>query len=163
MFFGENTDFATIWRLEMVENLIVLGPHCAPQVQSLFSIVASERTPGWPGWTAEQLAQELSGQPGLGIGDDDHLLAFLLYRELPQTWEIQLLATHPGHRRRGLMLRLIQAWKARAPREITEFWLEVHEQNVAAIALYRRMGFLPVGKRPKYYHDDGSAILFKIV
>ncbi|RVB97697.1 ribosomal-protein-alanine acetyltransferase, partial [Mesorhizobium sp. M7A.F.Ca.AU.002.06.1.1] len=32
-------------------------------------------------------------------------------------------------------------------------FLEVDETNVAAIALYRRLGFREVGKRPNYYRS----------
>ncbi len=37
--------------------------------------------------------------------------------------------------------------------------LEVHESNAAAIALYRSMGFVEAGRRPRYYEDHCDAVL----
>ncbi|RUX64079.1 ribosomal-protein-alanine acetyltransferase, partial [Mesorhizobium sp. M7A.F.Ca.US.014.04.1.1] len=45
------------------------------------------------------------------------------------------------------VLRELYAQRAEA------LFLEVDETNVAAIALYRRLGFREVGKRPNYYRS----------
>ena len=37
--------------------------------------------------------------------------------------------------------------------------LEVNENNLPAIKLYKTYGFQTVGKRNKYYKDGGNAIL----
>lgn len=41
-------------------------------------------------------------------------------------------------------------------------FLEVNEHNFPAISLYKRNGFMDIGKRPKYYHNRDSAILMKL-
>lgn len=41
-----------------------------------------------------------------------------------------------------------------------DFWtLEVRESNSPAISLYESMGFVPVGKRPRFYSDPEEAAL----
>ena len=66
--------------------------------------------------------------------------------------EILTLAVARSHRRQGLGWQLMDAvlreFMRSAPRAL---FLEVDETNVAAIALYRRLGFREVGKRPRYY------------
>ncbi len=40
--------------------------------------------------------------------------------------------------------------------------LEVRAGNVAALALYGRMGFAPEGRRPRYYPDGEDALLLRL-
>ncbi len=41
-----------------------------------------------------------------------------------------------------------------------DVWLECREDNAIAIALYTKIGFKEAGRRPKYYKDGTTAILF---
>ena len=68
--------------------------------------------------------------------------------------EILTVAVARSHRRQGLgwqlmdaVLRELHAQRAEA------LFLEVDETNVAAIALYRRLGFRQVGHRANYYRS----------
>lgn len=68
--------------------------------------------------------------------------------------ELDSIAVHPGARRRGLgadLLRAVVSWSAHqgAHRLI----LEVRAGNAPALRLYSRFGFLPEGRRPRYYAD----------
>ncbi|MCI9177283.1 MAG: GNAT family N-acetyltransferase [Clostridia bacterium] len=42
---------------------------------------------------------------------------------------------------------------------VTSITLEVNEKNTAAISLYQKFNFIPVGVRKKYYHHTDNAIL----
>ena len=71
--------------------------------------------------------------------------------------EILTVAVARAHRRQGLGWRLMDAVLRELHAQRAEaLFLEVDETNVAAIALYRRLGFREVGKRPRYYQSaDG--------
>ena len=64
------------------------------------------------------------------------------------------VAVHPDHRRKGLAEALITALsdglKARGNEVLT---LEVRVSNTPAIALYDKLGFTQVGRRPNYYRN----------
>jgi ribosomal-protein-alanine N-acetyltransferase len=61
--------------------------------------------------------------------------------------EILNLAVSPKFRHRGIATALVRHELQR--RAI--HYLEVRESNVAAQALYRKLGFEEVGRRPEYY------------
>ncbi|MET0598593.1 MAG: GNAT family N-acetyltransferase [Mesorhizobium sp.] len=82
---------------------------------------------------------------------------FVLARLAAGEAEILTVAVARSHRRRGLgrqlmdaVLRRLHALRAEA------LFLEVDETNQPAIALYRRLGFREVGKRPSYYDAGGG-------
>jgi ribosomal-protein-alanine N-acetyltransferase len=92
------------------------------------------------------------------------LLAYGGFWLLGDEAHITTIATHPGYRRRGLgewlMLHLISAARERGMQHVT---LEVRVSNHGAIALYSGLGFVEVGLRRGYYHDnDEDALLFTL-
>ena len=53
---------------------------------------------------------------------------------------------------------MIQSGGSRA----ATMFLEVSEANAPARALYRRLGFAEVGRRPRYYDDGGDALVLRL-
>ncbi|MDP3898946.1 MAG: GNAT family N-acetyltransferase [Mesorhizobium sp.] len=84
------------------------------------------------------------------------LAGFVLARLVAGEGEILTLAVARAHRRAGLGRDLMDAVLRELHAErAAELFLEVDETNAAALALYRRLGFSEVGKRPAYYaHGD---------
>ena len=73
----------------------------------------------------------------------------------PVEAEILTLAVHPEARRQGLARRLISA--AVDHLAVEKMFLEVAEDNHAAVALYQACGFAESGRRVNYYKNaDGS-------
>jgi ribosomal-protein-alanine N-acetyltransferase len=68
---------------------------------------------------------------------------------------IATFATHPDHRRQGIGSELLTT-ALRDGREAgaRRAFLEVRESNVAAQAMYLRLGFGVSGRRPRYYRDN---------
>ncbi len=70
---------------------------------------------------------------------------------------VATLATHPNFRRQGIARKLLvhalrEAWREGARRA----FLEVRASNQAAQDLYRALGFVEDGRRPRYYKDNGE-------
>lgn len=76
---------------------------------------------------------------------------FSLIRSAADEDELLLFAVDPGHRRRGLGMKLLEKVladsRARGARLVH---LEMRHGNPAE-GLYRKRGFIPVGTRPNYY------------
>lgn len=86
----------------------------------------------------------------------DQAAGFVLAREAAGEAEILTVGVAGKARRSGLGWRLMQAaMRESVARDAEEMFLEVDEANVAAIDLYRRLGFEKVGERRGYYdHAD---------
>lgn len=79
-------------------------------------------------------------------------VGFVLARLAAGEGEILTVAVARTHRRQGLGWRLMDAVLRELHGQRAEaLFLEVDETNQPAIALYRRLGFFEVGKRPRYY------------
>ena len=89
------------------------------------------------------------------------VLAVLHWRDLGKESEILDIAVAESHRRRGYASRLLREFLLLAKqRGTTDVFLEVRESNVAALALYHKLGFISSGRRPNYYrHTDEAALL----
>lgn len=82
-------------------------------------------------------------------------VGFVLARQAAGEAEILSVAVARTHRRGGLGWKLMDAVLRRLHADRAEaLFLEVDERNEAAIALYRRLGFHQVGRRPAYYESN---------
>ena len=112
-------------------------------------------------WSAAEI-ETLAAAPGaLGLAaeDDGALFGFVLIRAVAGEAEVLTLAVDPAQRRQGLGRALMQAASsAAAGAGAEEIFLEVAEDNLAALALYTGAGFAPVGRRPAYYPRKTGAV-----
>jgi len=119
----------------------------------------SFRTP-WPAYAFEQelrgnrLARYLVARAG------DRVVAFAGLWLMVDEAHITTFSVHPDWRRQGvgrqLLLNLLELGQALGAARMT---LEVRLGNTAAQALYRSLGFIEAGQRPRYYSDDGEDAL----
>jgi ribosomal-protein-alanine N-acetyltransferase len=94
------------------------------------------------------------------VGTLPPILAYGGYWLMGDEVHIVTVATHPQYRRRGLsehlMLYMIEQCRTQGANLVT---LEVRVSNSAAQQLYTRLGFVEVGLRRAYYHDNGEDAL----
>jgi len=94
-----------------------------------------------------------AGSPGIIAG-----YALLFRRRGSRVGRIYSIAVAPLARGQGLGDRLLQRMEATARAHgLTEVRLEVRQDNIAAVALYTRRGYLRFGERKAYYEDGGDA------
>lgn len=74
--------------------------------------------------------------------------------------EIANVAVHPRFWRQGVARALMQTALEQAARlSMTRVMLETRASNQAAQCLYRSLGFVEEGRRPRYYSNGEDAIL----
>lgn len=117
------------------------------------------------GWKAEEFA-DLLAQPGMW----GHILflqgeaaGFILLRSAADECEILTFCVAPTHRRGGWGKTLLAeaVTQARA-RQARTMFLEVAENNTAALALYRNGGFTDMGIRKNYYAEGENALTLQL-
>ncbi len=119
-------------------------------------------------WPWEKLKAQLNAQGktpstqtfmALSLLEPSRIHAFACFEDQGVAVEIPVLATAKTSQSQGLMRlflqEIIQIYYSHR-----ELWLEVHENNQKARGLYKKLGFIEVGQRPKYYQDGGCAVLY---
>jgi [ribosomal protein S18]-alanine N-acetyltransferase len=115
-------------------------------------------------WDAASF-QQLLAHPGstaflarLGQPPKAELVGFVLGQIAADEAEILTLGVQADRQRHGIAKRLIEAL-ARAAKnaEVRKLHLEVGESNLAALALYKKLGFQETGRRKGYYERPGRA------
>ena len=110
-------------------------------------------------WTRSQCAGILP-MPGVALmvaRDGAAAIGFSLSRIIAGEAELLLLAVAPDHRRRKVGTVLLDQFLERARENgANHVHLEVRDGN-PAVKMYRAAGFLPAGRRRKYYRGrDGG-------
>lgn len=92
------------------------------------------------------------------------VLGFACFWLLAGEIQILNLGVRPDHRREGIARRLVlDALRSGREAGIVTASLEVRSSNLAARALYERMGFAPAGRRPDYYEKPSEDALIMVL
>ncbi|MGP1394078.1 MAG: GNAT family N-acetyltransferase [Inquilinaceae bacterium] len=106
-------------------------------------------------WGADSLMPLLIGPGGFGLVATDTSgapVGLVFARCAADEAEILTLCVLPEERRGGHGFRLLRgAMEHAATCGAATLFLEVADDNEAALALYRRAGFAAIGTRPRYY------------
>ncbi|NCF79402.1 MAG: GNAT family N-acetyltransferase [Alphaproteobacteria bacterium] len=106
-------------------------------------------------WSAQEFADLLAQKNTHAfVGGQDDAQGFILLQNQPDGAEILTLAVLPAARRGGLARALMA--HAQKALKADKLWLDVAEDNEAALALYAATGFRRTGRRSKYYKRAGN-------
>lgn len=94
-------------------------------------------------------------QKDMCFGFGRPLEGFIIISAAADQAEILTIATDPDHRRRGIARALLDVSETElVDNGVDTLFLEVAEDNKAAIKFYQGAGFEPIGRRPAYYKRE---------
>ena len=121
-----------------------------PQVAALEKLCFSEP------WSENSVAGELSNPLSLWLValDGDCVVGYVGSQSVMGESDMMNIAVDPNYRRQGVAAALVDELACRLKaRENHCLTLEVRASNAAAIALYEKLGFTQIGRRPNYYRS----------
>jgi ribosomal-protein-alanine N-acetyltransferase len=148
---------------------MLVRPMCAADLDEVMEIAASlKEAPQWP--RENYLAAlDPDGVPRrialIVLGPDEaEMTGFLVASLLPPLAELEIIAVDPRFQRRSLARKLFEELVYQLGLAgIAEVVLEVRASNQSALGLYRVLGFVETGRRPRYYADpQEDAVLMRL-
>ena len=107
-------------------------------------------------WSENSVASELSNplSAWLVAMDDDVLAGYVGSQSVMGESDMMNIAVDAHYRRQGIAQALVEALVAQLKEKGNHsLTLEVRISNQPAIALYEKLGFAQVGRRPNYYRN----------
>lgn len=109
-------------------------------------------------WSSENWQTELA-QPMARIWvawEGEKIVGFIALRGAAGQWELLNMGVAAAYQHRGIATSLLGHALETLSGQIT---LEVSTANVAAQALYRKVGFVKLGVRKRFYQDGTDALI----
>lgn len=107
-------------------------------------------------WSENSIAGELNNRLSYWLValEDGEVVGYIGSQSVLGESDMMNVAVHPDHRRKGIAEALIDALSAGLrERGNVCLTLEVRASNEPAKALYEKLGFIQVGRRPNYYRN----------
>lgn len=107
-------------------------------------------------WSEKSIAYELHNPLSLWLVAemDGRVAGYIGSQTVPPESDVMNVAVHPDFRRQGIAEALVNGlWAQLVQAGNTSLTLEVRASNTPAIALYEKLGFVQVGRRPNYYRN----------
>jgi ribosomal-protein-alanine acetyltransferase len=118
---------------------------------------------GADAWTERSVREELVGAPRVAVVACSAavVVGYVVTAAAGDVVDLQRVAVHPDHRRRGLARQLLTTAVQQA--DATRMLLEVSADNAAALAFYAAEGFTEIARRDRYYRDGSDAVVMERV
>lgn len=143
-------------------TVVPMGERHLDEIARLESLCFSEP------WSRKALEEELENPTAMFLVAEENgvVLGYAGMHAVCGEGYIDNIAVFPEHRRNGVARRLITELADRLSQQDGEFLtLEVRASNEAAISLYHSIGFLEVGRRPRFYTnptEDALLLTFSL-
>lgn len=129
-------------------EIIRMNESHVPQIAALEKLCFSDA------WSEKSIASELTNQLSLWlVAVDGERVAGYIGSQTVLGWaDMMNLCVSPDYRRHGIGEKLtLELERQLRENQVECLTLEVRVSNAPAIALYEKLGFVQVGKRPRYY------------
>jgi ribosomal protein S18 acetylase RimI-like enzyme len=129
-----------------------------------FAAIEAEHA-GYPAWGVSGFEAEEKNRNSVTLAAelDGAVAGFINFWVLRPQVQLNTLAVAGRALRKGAATALVGKLLEYAAKSLCrEIDLEVNEHNAPAIALYSRLGFAQVGKRPKFYNNADAALLMRL-
>ena len=108
-------------------------------------------------WTKAQFQEAVEGYQSTVIERNGNVVGFCILQPVVDEANLLLMAIDPNMQGQGLGFQLLDASIELLKNQPVQIFLEVRENNKAAIALYEKTGFHQIDLRRNYYpNKDGS-------
>ena len=107
-------------------------------------------------WSERSIATELTNPLSLWLValDGEQVVGYVGSQSVMGEADMMNIAVSAQHRRLGIAQSLVERLVAAlAQKDVNSLTLEVRASNEPAKALYGKLGFLQVGRRPNYYRN----------
>ena len=129
-------------------KIIAMNESQVPQIAAFEKLCFSDA------WSENSIRSELTNQLSLWLVavDGDRVAGYIGSQTVLGWADMMNLCVSPDYRRQGLGEQLTAELERQLRENRVEcLTLEVRVSNAPAIALYEKLGFVQVGKRPRYY------------
>lgn len=97
----------------------------------------------------------------LYIAEDLKIISYLLiYKTSVNEFDILSLATKSIYQKKGVATKVLNTFHSDC-RAGDLVYLEVKQDNIKAIGLYKKLGYTKIGYRKNYYNDQKDAFIYK--
>ncbi len=136
-----------------VEKLTDVNDENEPSVRAVASIEAIvQLQEAWDYKAIIELLAQDSVQLLIIKNGVEDIVGYCLYQMIFEQAEILRIGTHPDYQRQGIASQLfIKLNKELQDNKVENLLLEVRADNLPAIALYERQGFIVIHQRKGYY------------
>lgn len=96
------------------------------------------------------------------IYEEKGILGVIVFEEIYDRIELDYIIVNDNYRRRGIASKLMESLINYAQNNsISNITLEVNENNISAINLYKKYKFELVSRREKYYNDKDALLMMR--
>ncbi len=97
---------------------------------------------------------------------ENQIVGSIWYRVIEAGYEIDYLEVKSNLRQNGYGVELLKRFIGFCVKgdkdKASEIWLEVSNQNLNALSLYKKVGFQSVHIRPRYYKEGSDAVVMSL-